>query len=71
MFVGLLLTAAVILIVYTLYKWATANNDYFERRGLKSMKPAFLLGNTGKLLLSKITAVEFANKIYYAFPEEP
>lgn len=64
MFVELLLF--VILISYLFYKWAISKNDYFERRNIKYMKPNFLFGNNE----GKITATEFAIKVYQAFPDE-
>lgn len=66
-----LLFAALSLIAFAFYKWATLNNDYFEKRNLKYMKPKFLVGNTGGLFLNKYTATGFAQKLYQAFPDEP
>lgn len=71
MFAELLLTVAVALIAYAFYIWATINNEYFNRRGLKFVKPTLLLGETGKMFLSKITAVDLAKKVYDRFPKEP
>lgn len=65
-----LLFAAVSLIAFAFYKWATLNNDYFLKRNLKYLKPKFLVGNTGGLFLNKYTAPEFAQKLYKAFPDE-
>lgn len=64
MFVEILLF--VILISYVFYKWAISNNDYFERRKIKYMKPKFLFGSNE----GNITATEFAIKVYQAFPNE-
>lgn len=66
----LLLTVVVLLIIYTFYKWATKNNDFFEKRNIKHLKPIFLVGNTGGFLLNKYTAPEFSLKIYKSFPNE-
>lgn len=65
------LFAALSLIAYAFYKWATLNNDYFEKRNLKHMKPNFLIGNTAGLFFNKYTAVTFAQRLYQAFPDEP
>lgn len=66
-----LLFVALSLIAFAFYKWATLNNDYFEKRNVKCTKPSFLFGNSGSLFLNKYTATEFAQKLYQAFPEEP
>lgn len=71
MFVEWIVYSAITLIAYAFYKWATVNNDYFKRRGIKAKKPLFLLGNTGGVFLTRTTAVEFAKKVYYEFPDEP
>lgn len=67
----LLLFAAISLIVYAFYKWATLNNDFFERRSVKYMKPSFFVGNTGGKFLCKYTATHFSKILYNAFPDEP
>lgn len=66
----ILIFAAISLISYAFYKWATINNDFFERRNIKYMKPSFLVGNTGALFFGQDTATAFAQKIYNAFPNE-
>lgn len=68
---GTLLLAAICLASYAFYKWATSNNDFFEKRNVEFMKPRFLFGNTGGLFFNKYDATEFADKIYKAFPNEP
>lgn len=68
---ALLLLAAILLILYAFYKWATINNDYFARRNIKYQKPTFLVGNNGGTLLNKYTAAEFVQLIYQSFPKEP
>lgn len=71
MLAELLLVGAITLLGYAFYKWATLNRDYFKQRGLKSMKPNLLFGNTGDLFFSKISAVDFVTKIYSQCPGEP
>lgn len=70
MFAELVLAVAIGSLAYAFYKWATINNDYFKRRGIKSMNPTFLIGNMSTQFLKRITAVEFAQQIYNRFPEE-
>ena len=71
MFGELLLSAAISLILYAFYKWATANNDYFERRNIKYLKPKFLIGNIAGAYFNKYTGAEFSEKLYQAFQDEP
>lgn len=66
----LLLSAAITLLAYAFYKWATINNDYFQRRNVKFMPPKFLVGNTGGLFSNRYTATEYAQMVYNAFPSE-
>lgn len=71
MVVELLIFAAISLFIIAFYKWATLNNDFFERRNLKYMKPTFLFGNTAGVFLEKYDAGEFSQMMYQAFPDEP
>lgn len=66
----LVLFASIGLLLYAFYKWATLNNDYFEKRQMKFMKPYFLVGNTAGMFLNKYTATEFSQMLYEAFPDE-
>lgn len=66
----LILIVAVSLISFAFYKWATLNNNYFAKRNLKYIQPYFLVGNTGGFFFNKYTAIEFAQKLYYTFPDE-
>ncbi|XP_031624489.1 probable cytochrome P450 9f2 [Contarinia nasturtii] len=70
MFGEFLLVAAVSFLIYAFYKWATINNDFFERRNIKYMKPKFLVGNVSGTYINKYTGAEFANELYQAFPNE-
>lgn len=66
---GFILWGGVALLIYAFYKWATINNDYFEKRGVSYMKPTFLVGNNGGFLfLMKYTMTEFLNMFYTANP---
>lgn len=57
----------VVLISFIFYKWARVNDDFFVKRNVEHLKPTFLLGNNE----GKITATNFANKIYRTFPNKP
>lgn len=52
-------------LAYSFYKWVTLNNDYFEKRNIKYMKPKFLVGNIAELY-SDNTVIELAS----IFPNE-
>jgi hypothetical protein len=39
----------VIAVAFLFYKWATSTYDYFELRGVKFMKPTFLMGSNSIL----------------------
>lgn len=71
MFAMILLLATIALVSYAFYKWATANNDYFEKRNVKFIKPSFLFGSTSGLFFNKYDATEFSDKFYSVYPGEP
>lgn len=71
MLVELLLVIVIFLMTYAFHKWATINHDYFKQRGIKALKPCFLIGNTGTLFLKKQTPMDFCKEIYNTFPDEP
>lgn len=69
MFATLTLWTAVLALLYAFYKWATINNDFFEKRGVSYLKPTFLVGNNGGFLfLMRYTMAEFINMFYTANP---
>lgn len=70
MIAEILLTTGLGLILYAFYKWATQNNDFFIKRGIKQMTPTFLFGNSGAFFSGKCDATEFAMNIYNACPNE-
>lgn len=70
MFDGLIFFVAFLLICYAFYKWATLNNDFFEQRNIKNVKPTFLIGNNAGSLFNKYTGAEFCKKLYQTFPDE-
>ncbi|XP_037038784.1 probable cytochrome P450 9f2 [Bradysia coprophila] len=70
MWSAILTIIAIFLFSLAFYKWATINNDYFEKRNMKFTKPTFLLGFTADFFFGRGTLAEFANKIYREFPNE-
>lgn len=70
MFGEFFLLAAIFLILYAFYKWATINNDYFKQRNVKYLKPTFSIGSNGGVHMNKYTAAEYSDKLYNAFPNE-
>lgn len=71
MLAALLIIIAIFLIALAFYQWATLNNDYFEKRNMKYMKPKFLLGYAGEFFFGRRTLAAFAQELYQAFPDEP
>lgn len=71
MVVVVLWSIAIVSLAYTLYKWVTFNNDFFEKRNIKYMKPTFFFGNFGGVFLKKYSAADFGQKMYTAFANEP
>jgi hypothetical protein len=65
-----LLWALAGLLLVAFYKWATFNNDFFEKRGIKFVTPSFLIGNTGPLLSRKVPMNEIVMSFYLKFPKE-
>ena len=66
----LLVSIAAILAAIKFYKWATQYHDYFEKSGMKHVKPKFLLGTTGDLMSNKCRPDVFFKQIYNTFPNE-
>lgn len=50
---NLFVLLAIIGLLFWLYKWATANNDEFVKRGLPFEKPVPLFGNNFDIILNK------------------
>lgn len=67
----LLLLVLLFTISFAFYKWATANDKYFQKRNVKYVEPTFLIGNTGDLFFNRCSAVAYTQKIYNEFPDEP
>lgn len=65
MITDFLLWSGISLLLYAFYKWATINHDYFLKRGVRHMKPKFLLGNNSKFLLFRQqTVTDFVTEMY-------
>lgn len=67
---GLLFVIVILTAIYAFYKWATANDKYFEQRNVKFVKPTFLIGNTGDLFFNRCSAAEYSKNIYNQFTDE-
>lgn len=70
MFGELLIIVAISLFLFAFYKWATLNNDFFEKRNIKFIKPTFLFGSFPGRNFEKYTIAECAQMLYNAFPDE-
>lgn len=70
MIVELIYVAALAWIIFAFCKWVTLNNNYFEKRGLRYVKPVFIFGNTGGFFLSKYNSPDFVKMLYNKFPNE-
>lgn len=58
------------LIAYAFYKWATQNDNYWADRGVKFLKPYFVVGNTGGFFSNKYSQYGFVTYLYNIFPAE-
>lgn len=67
---AILLATGVALCVYAFVKYMTLNNDFFTKRGIKQLRPTFLVGNLGSFFTRECSAAEFAQYVYTAFPTE-
>lgn len=70
MIADFILWSGIGLVLYAFYKWATINNDYFEKRGVNYVKPTFLVGSGGGFIfLRKYTLNEFVDQMYSSKPD--
>uniref|UniRef100_A0A1A9UNC7 Cytochrome P450 n=1 Tax=Glossina austeni TaxID=7395 RepID=A0A1A9UNC7_GLOAU len=51
-------------IIYLFYRWATANNDFFLKRGIPYKKPKILFGNMWNLILKRKSIVDIVVDLY-------
>uniref|UniRef100_A0A1B0G7T9 Cytochrome P450 n=1 Tax=Glossina morsitans morsitans TaxID=37546 RepID=A0A1B0G7T9_GLOMM len=52
------------LIIYLFHRWATANNDFFLKRGIPHKKPKILFGNMWNLILKRKSIVDIIVDLY-------
>ncbi|KAL9922238.1 putative cytochrome P450 9f2 [Glossina fuscipes fuscipes] len=52
------------LIIYLFHRWATANNDFFLKRGIPHKKPKILFGNMWNLVLKRKSLVDIIVDLY-------
>lgn len=57
-------------VLHALYRWATKNNDYFLRRGLKYTDSNYGFGQLFGFLMGRYSQIEFAEWLYTRFPGE-
>lgn len=57
-----------LLIGIAFYRWATANSDYFVKRGLPYIRPKFLMGTTGSMLMKLYHMDDWMRWLYNAYP---
>lgn len=55
---------------YIFYKWATLNENYFQKRNINYMQQKSLNGNTLGLFWRRYTPAEFFDSIYHRFSKE-
>lgn len=65
------LPAILVFLAYAFYKWAILKNNYFRNRNVKYVKPTFLIGSSATNFSKSMTAPEYAQALYDAFPNEP
>ena len=58
----------VIAAVYLFYKWGISTYDYFEKRGVKFLKPVFLMGSNTNMFFNKLSLPDLVTK-WYNMPE--
>lgn len=64
----LLIIVTVVLLLF--YKYLAKNHDFFKKAGVKSMQPFLLLGNTGSLLLKRLSIGSGILWLYNSFSNE-
>lgn len=64
----LLLWSGISLLLYALYKWSANKNDYFEKRGVSSMKPKSIIAILSDLTFSQKSMVDLMTEQYIVNP---
>lgn len=65
-----LILSIICMLIYRVYRWATQNHNYFEKKGIAALKPIPFVGNTIAFYLKKVELIDFAQKLYNDFPNE-
>lgn len=52
------------LIVYSFYKWASQNKDFFEKSGIPALKPHLIFGNTAEFFFRKTELIDYIQSLY-------
>lgn len=58
---------AVAVVLFLLYKLATAKKDYFEKKGIPFAKPMLIVGSRADLILRNKTVLEVVKGLYDEF----
>ncbi|XP_055696953.1 probable cytochrome P450 9f2 [Phlebotomus papatasi] len=66
----LLLLVAVVLLIKFIYNEGYKNENFFKEKGIKFIKPKFIVGNSDNLFTRKQTSAEFFVNIYNYYPNE-
>lgn len=55
------------MLLYLLYKWSTANHDYFAKLGLSYEKPLPIFGNLLNMVLGRESLIDITKRCYDKF----
>uniref|UniRef100_A0A182S4Z6 Uncharacterized protein n=1 Tax=Anopheles funestus TaxID=62324 RepID=A0A182S4Z6_ANOFN len=66
--ISLITLALLVGLCVAVYRYVTKNNFYFADKPIPFMKPSFLFGNAGPMLMKKVTLFEHFKNLYDAFP---
>lgn len=64
----LVLCAGIVVISYAFYKWTTKHYDYFEKRNMPYIKPTFLMGTMGGVMMGMHHIDEWTKWLHNACP---
>jgi hypothetical protein len=54
-------------LLFLIHKYLTANNNYFEKKGIPFNKPTFIVGSRGDLILRNKTVLDVVLGWYNEF----
>uniref|UniRef100_A0A6B2E9E1 Putative cytochrome p450 9b2 n=1 Tax=Phlebotomus kandelakii TaxID=1109342 RepID=A0A6B2E9E1_9DIPT len=66
----ILLFVVIVLLAKLFFDYGYQYEDYFKDKGIKYLKPYFLIGNSGNLFTRRKTLKDMLIDIYFKFPEE-